>query len=101
MSTTVYVIGLIVAVGMILFNIDDVIWDIVYLFSVKRHGKEERLPVAMLDDLPPKLLAIMIAAWHEENVLGQVIDHMISTVHYPRSMYHVFLGVYPNDPADH
>jgi len=49
--------------------------------------------------LPPKLLAIMIAAWHEENVLGQVIDHMISTVHYPRSMYHVFLGVYPNDPA--
>jgi len=31
MSTTVYVIGLIVAVGMILFNIDDVIWDIVYL----------------------------------------------------------------------
>jgi len=42
---------------------------------------------------------IMIAAWHEENVLGQVIDHMISTVHYPRSMYHVFLGVYPNDPA--
>jgi len=80
MSTTVYVIGLIVAVGMILFNIDDVIWDIVYLFSVKRHRKEERLPVAMLDDLPPKLLAIMIAAWHEENVLGQVIDQRTSRI---------------------
>jgi len=44
MSTTVYVIGLIVAVGMILFNIDDVIWDIVYLFSVKRHGKKKDYP---------------------------------------------------------
>jgi len=43
MSTTVYVIGLIVAVGMILFNIDDVIWDIVYLFSVKRHGKRRKI----------------------------------------------------------
>ena len=99
MSTTVYVIGLIVAICMILLNIDDVIWDIGYHFTVRRQRKEERLPIAMLDDLPPKLLAIVIAAWHEENVLGQVIDHMIATVHYPRSMYRVFLGVYPNDPA--
>jgi len=99
MSTTVYVIGLIVTICMILLNIDDVIWDIGYHFIVRRQRKEERLPIAMLDDLPPKLLAIVIAAWHEENVLGQVIDHMVSTVYYPRSMYRVFLGVYPNDPA--
>jgi len=40
MSTTVYVIGLIVAVGMILFNIDDVIW-ILFISSVL-NGRERR-----------------------------------------------------------
>jgi len=99
MNMTVYIIGLLVAIGMLVFNIDDIIWDIGYLLSSERRRKEERIPMAMLDELPPKLLAVMVAAWHEENVIEQVIDHMISSVHYPRSMYHVFLGVYPNDPA--
>jgi len=99
MNITVYIIGLLVAIGMLLFNIDDIIWDIGYLLSSERRRKEERMPMNLVDDLPPKLLAVMVAAWHEENVIEQVIDHMISTVHYPRSMYHVFLGVYPNDPA--
>jgi len=99
MNMTIYIIGLLVAIGMLVFNIDDIIWDIGYLLSSERRRKEERIPMAMLDELPPKLLAVMVAAWHEENVIEQVIDHMISSVHYPRSMYHVFLGVYPNDPA--
>lgn len=99
MSIAVYVFGLIVALGMIILNIDDVIWDIGYFLTRKRHNKEEKLPLQLVDNLPPKLLAVMVAAWHEDNVIDQVIDHMISTVHYPRSMYHVFLGVYPNDDA--
>lgn len=93
MNMTVYIIGLLVAIGMLVFNIDDIMWDIGYLLSSERRRKEERIPMAMLDELPPKLLAVMVAAWHEENVIEQVIDHMISSVHYPRSMYHVFLGV--------
>ncbi|MDL2296292.1 phage adsorption protein NrfB, partial [Lachnospiraceae bacterium OttesenSCG-928-E19] len=50
-----------------------------------------------LETVPPKLLAVAIAAWNEENVLGQVIDNLMISVHYPKSMYHIFLGVYPND----
>jgi adsorption protein B len=41
----------------------------------------------------------MVAAWHEENVIGPVIENMISSIQYPRSMYHIFIGVYPNDDA--
>ena len=36
---------------------------------------------------------------HEDNVLGDVIDNVIASTDYPRSMYHIFLGVYPNDDA--
>lgn len=43
------------------------------------------------------MLAVAIAAWNEENVLEDVIENMIASVHYPKSMYHIFLGVYPND----
>lgn len=39
----------------------------------------------------------MIAAWHEDNVLERVIDNIIISQMYPRTMYHIFLGVYPND----
>lgn len=39
----------------------------------------------------------MIAAWHEENVIEAVMENMIASLQYPRSMYHVFIGVYPND----
>ena len=69
MNMTVYIIGLLVAIGMLVFNIDDIMWDIGYLLSSERRRKEERIPMAMLDELPPKLLAVMVAAWHEENVI--------------------------------
>jgi len=48
---------------------------------------------------PPKLLAVIIAAWHEERVLELVIENMLASIQYPQSMYHIFVGVYPNDDA--
>jgi adsorption protein B len=39
----------------------------------------------------------MVAAWHEDNVIEDVITNMVSSMQYPRSFYHVFIGVYPND----
>ncbi len=95
---TLYIIGLVLVLLYLLTGFDDFIWDIVTLFR-RRTYKKELADLKKLDDVPPKLLAVAIAAWHEENVLGDVIDNMLESVHYPRSMYHVFLGVYPNDDA--
>ncbi|WP_281004388.1 glycosyltransferase [Mahella australiensis] len=61
--------------------------------------RSKRIALEKLDSQPPKLLAIVIAALHEEKVLEPVIDNLIATMHYPRSMYHIFIGVYPNDEA--
>lgn len=95
---TLYVIGLLLVILYILTGFDDFLWDIVTLFK-RRNYKRELLDMKKVDDIPPKLLAVAIAAWHEESVLGDVIENLITSVHYPSSMYHVFLGVYPNDDA--
>lgn len=93
-----YIIGLLLVMLYILTGFDDFLWDIVTLFR-RRTYKRQLADLKKLDDTPPKLLAVAIAAWHEESVLGDVIDNLIESVHYPDSMYHVFLGVYPNDEA--
>lgn len=98
MQHTVYFIGLIVAISYLIFSIDDIVWDLIYM--LKKNGTsngKNKISYEELDTISNKLLAVMIAAWHEEGVLEPVIDHMIESVHYPRSMYHIFLGVYPND----
>ena len=91
-----YTIGLLLVVFYLAMGIDDFFWDIANL--VRRSQKSDKfLDISQLDSVPPKLLAIVVAAWHEENVLGDVIDNIIVSTQYPKSMYHIFLGIYPND----
>ena len=97
-ANTLLLVGLIIVILYLLMGIDDFVWDIAGLFR-RRSYREQLLDLHKLDSTPPKLLAIAIAAWHEDNVLGDVIDNVLSSVLYPKSMYHIFLGVYPNDPA--
>lgn len=94
-----YLIGFVIAVCYLAFSFDDLIWDIAHFIHQRKHKDQDKLHIEKLDSKPPRLLAVMVAAWHEDSVLEPVIDNMISSVQYPRSMYHVFLGVYPNDEA--
>lgn len=96
-AAVLYVIGLILVSLYLLMSVDDFIWDIATTFLRRLH-KQPRLDFKVLDTVPPKLLAVTIAAWHEDAVLGDVIDNFITSTSYPRSMYHIFLGIYPNDP---
>lgn len=96
----IYYIGLVFVVLLILISIDDFIWDIHILFkSLKTDKNRSVITYKELRNTIPGFLAIIIAAYQEEDVLEDVIDHLIDTNHYPNAMYHVFLGVYPNDPA--
>ena len=96
--SVLYIIGLVLVLLYLLMGVDDFIWDIVSLFHRRAYSKQ-LLDLHQLDRQPPKLLALAVAAWHEDNVLGDVIDNLIELAHYPKSMYHIFLGVYPNDAA--
>lgn len=93
---TLYVIGLILAILYLVMGLDDFIWD-VYSLTKRAQYKKTRLDFKKLHTPPPKLLAIAIGAWNESEVIGAVIDNLISSIQYPKSMYHLFVGVYPND----
>lgn len=91
-----YTIGLVLVLLYLLMGMDDFIWDAFTLMLRPRY-RRQRLDYRKLNMVPPKLLAVTVAAWHESNVLGAVIENIIESADYPRSMYHIFLGVYPND----
>ena len=84
---------------MIIFiSIDDLLWDVYYAIG-KLTGKIKvsNINVQEIENVPPKMLAILVAAYNEESVLKLVIQNLIKSNQYPNSMYHIFLGVYSND----
>lgn len=93
-----YIIGLILALLYLVMGFDDFLWDIFSLLKRSKY-KKERLDFKVLRTEPPKLLAITIGAWDESGVIGQVIENLVASIQYPKSMYHLFVGVYPNDQA--
>jgi len=44
-----------------------------------------------------RLAAILVPAWNESEVIGQMLRNTVEQMEYTR--YHIFVGVYPNDPA--
>ncbi len=101
-AAVVRVIGFLMILLYLLCGIDDTIWFIFAFISGLLRGKkretQDNLDFEKLRNTPPKMLAVSIAAWHESNVIGNVITNFLNTTDYPKSMYHLFVGVYPNDP---
>lgn len=93
-----YCIGLALVLLYLMMGLDDFIWDLTTMM-LRPSYKKQRLNLQQINQIPPKLLAVAVAAWHEDNVLGDVIDNIVESTDYPKSMYHIFLGVYPNDLA--
>jgi bacteriophage N4 adsorption protein B len=96
MENILYTIGLILAILYLMMGLDDFLWDI-YSLTRRKKYKKTRLDFKVLRTPPPKLLAITIGAWNEASVIGDVIENLIESIQYPKSMYHLFVGVYPND----
>jgi adsorption protein B len=96
LESTLYTIGLVLALLYLAMGFDDFIWDI-YAFSKRKQYKKSRLDFQTLRHHAPKLLAMTIGAWNESDVIGEVIENLITSIQYPKSMYHIFVGVYPND----
>ena len=99
METVLRIFCIIMILIYFFFGIDETIWSIAALFSRLFHKRnDDVLDFDALRGTPPKMLAVSIAAWHEANVIGDVITNFLNTTDYPKSMYHLFVGVYPNDP---
>ncbi len=77
---------------MAVLTLDDLFID-VCAFVLK--VKPTRLNPQQFENIPQKKIAIMIANWHEDEVIQQMITGNNRAIQY--NEHHFFLGVYPND----
>jgi|TARA_R110000751_G_scaffold30300_3_gene77659 adsorption protein B len=84
-----------------LLGIDDLFIDVVYwtrsLYRKLRiYDKHPRADQKVLYRVPEKPLAIMVPAWKEVGVVGEMARLAAATLDYEN--YQIFVGTYPNDP---
>ncbi len=80
-----------------IFCIDDLFIDFIALFKNLKPIKISKKDLQGLHGLSQKKIAIMIANWHEEEILERMIAGNAQSIDYTN--YEFFLGVYPNDQA--
>lgn len=86
---------------LLFLGIDDLIVDVTYWGRRlwRRLTVYRRNPPAdeqRLFDTPEKPLAVMIPAWQEAGVIGEMAELAARTLDYEN--YQIFVGTYPNDP---
>ena len=77
-------------------GLDELVMDLLFLFRRRAGGERARL-LRDLGEAPEKPIAVFVPAWHEEDVIGEMLAHFVETVDYRN--YHLLVGVYPNDPG--
>ncbi|WP_130618795.1 glycosyl transferase family protein [Dyella amyloliquefaciens] len=90
-----------IAVLMLISGLDDLFIDIVYWLrrlwkSLFIYRKQRRACYYDLYRPAERALAIMVPAWHETGVIGNMAELAATTLDYEN--YHIFVGTYPNDP---
>jgi bacteriophage N4 adsorption protein B len=89
-----------VAILFAFFRTDDMIFDAMYwwTFFVHLHATwRGNTTIEELHGLPQQRIAIFVAAWHEEDVIDQMLEYAAANIDYDH--YDILVGVYPNDDA--
>lgn len=94
-------IAIAVAVAMLISGVDDLFIDIVYWLrtSWRRltvYRRHDRLEYQALYEQEEQPLAIMVPAWHETGVIGQMAE--LAATRFDYENYQIFVGTYPNAP---
>ena len=86
---------LILIVLFFVFGIDDFFIDLyAWVFRIGPQAISDQ-EVLELSSKPEKTIAVLLAAWKEDDVLRSMIHGNVKAISYKN--YHFFLGVYPND----
>ncbi|SUB70200.1 bacteriophage N4 adsorption protein B [Pluralibacter gergoviae] len=103
-STYLYglkVVAIALAIMMFISGLDDLFIDVIYwcrrviraVTVYRRHQPMDHRTLYQPDEKP---LAIMVPAWNETGVIGNMAELAAMTLDYEN--YHIFVGTYPNDP---
>ena len=82
-----------IALVFLLSGIDDFIIDSIYWIWARK--KKSMLKVEGLLAKEEKRIAVVVAAWKEEDVIDKMIMNAIKMIDYKE--YDIFVGIYPND----
>ncbi len=83
--------------AVLLFCVDDLFIDFIALVFNLKPKAISMDQLANMHNMPQKRIAIMIANWHEDDIIERMIHGNVGRVDYLN--YDIFLGVYPNDTA--
>lgn len=94
-------LAIVLAALMFLLGLDDLFIDLVYwgrrlIRRFRIYNRFDRADEERLFAAPEKPLAIMVPAWNEVGVVGEMARLAASTLDYEN--YQIFVGTYPNDP---
>lgn len=82
----------------ILYGIDEVIVDLIYLIHrVNSRKCRKSLGIWSTDQAARCRFAVLVAAWEEAEVIGEMLCCALSRFDHPD--YRIYVGVYPNDAA--
>lgn len=82
--------------AVLIFSFDDLFIDFIALvFRLKPKQLSEQ-ELGLMHSMPQKRIAIMIANWHEADIIERMVHGNLGRIDYLN--YDFFLGVYPNDP---
>lgn len=91
---------IVVAVIIMASSIDDLFIDLLYwrrtLWRAVSWPWTRHPPQSRIDALPQKLIAVMVPAWRESEVIASMVANTQNAFDYGR--YAIFVGVYANDP---
>ncbi len=79
----------------LLVILDDFFVDLLALITGAKPRQMTKAEFAVMTNLPQKKMAIMIANWHESEVLERMVTGNVRGIDYQN--YQILLGVYPND----
>src|SRR5262245_27495871 len=82
-----------IAICVLLIGVDDLFIALVHLMN---HRPFPFPGTVELDRVDEQRIAILVPLWQEHRVIGRMLETNLSVLRY--SNYHVFAGVYPNDP---
>ncbi|MBA2932514.1 glycosyl transferase family protein [Sphingomonas sp. CGMCC 1.13654] len=91
------------AVGFLIGGIDDLLVDLIWFGRtlwrrIAIYSRHDRATAASLP-LPadPGRLALFVAAWQEETVIGAMVETALARLRHPD--WRLYIGCYPNDPG--
>jgi len=78
-------------------GVDDALVDVVALIRGLRLQRLSDVELRELSEHREKAIAIVVPAWDEGDIIGRMLSGNLPRLEYEN--FHIFVGVYPNDPA--